>query len=60
MNRIAFSAAVLLSATVPVAAQAVPTTGASEQSHCTRTITVNPDGSSVTQEDCTYYPNGTV
>jgi len=38
----------------------VPTIGASEQSHCTRTITVNPDGSSVTQEDCTYYPNGTV
>jgi hypothetical protein len=60
MKRIALSAAILLSATLPVAAHAVPATGTSQQSHCQRVITQHPDGTVVTQEECVYYPNGTV
>lgn len=60
MKRIALSAAVLLSATIPVAAQAEPATGMLSQSHCQRVITQHPDGTVVTQEECIYYSDGTV
>lgn len=58
MKRIALSAAFLLAATTPVAAFAETATGTVSQSHCERTITQYPDGTIVTEESCTYYPDG--
>ena len=50
----------LVSAMIPLTALAEPVTQASKQAHCERVIIEHPDGTVITKENCTYYPDGTV
>jgi len=52
--------ALLVSIMIPFTAFAAPVVQTSDKAHCERVIIKHTDGTEITRETCTSYPDGTV